>query len=124
MNAIRLAQSATEVELLRLEIQKLTQKLAARRPPSERRPRARPAHERLVIWSHFRLEILGKTQVNQIVNRHDETRGHDRRHVLREEMDQIDARARNRQWQPHLLVPSEVSPASERNEGKLGSHAR
>jgi AmiR/NasT family two-component response regulator len=31
MNAIRLAQSATEVELLRLEIQKLTQKLAARR---------------------------------------------------------------------------------------------
>jgi AmiR/NasT family two-component response regulator len=31
MNAIRLAQPATEVEILRREIEKLTQKLAARR---------------------------------------------------------------------------------------------
>jgi hypothetical protein len=39
-------------------------------------------------------------------------------------MDQFDARTRNREWEPNLLVPSKVSPTSERHKGELGSDAR
>ncbi len=62
--------------------------------------------------------------MDQIVNRNDERRRQDHRHVLREEMHEVEPRASHRQRKPHLFAPAEVAAVAERDVFELRRDSR